>query len=284
MIVVTGSKRSGTSMWMQVLRAAGYPVVGDAFPHAWKNTIAEANPRGFWESPWRRGIWWETNPDPTTGVYVPADAVETHAVKIFPRGVVRTERAYLGRVIVCVRNWREQVASITRLYAMEHASKERLEGRTLAPRRRMPPVLEWWDENFALLRDLSLRRYEAKLVSYEAVLEQPAERVPLVLAWVGGGNTEAAVAAVDGSLRTHRDRTAWSEQDAAYGLRPEQVAVLDTYCAMVHAGAPLPQALLDAMDVLHGELSVPIARARSEVDVATPGRRRVRYKQRGGAS
>jgi len=34
-IVVTGTKRSGTSMWMQVLGAAGLPVVGDAFPADW---------------------------------------------------------------------------------------------------------------------------------------------------------------------------------------------------------------------------------------------------------
>ena len=34
MIFVSGTKRSGTSMWMQVLRAAGLPVLGEAFPTA----------------------------------------------------------------------------------------------------------------------------------------------------------------------------------------------------------------------------------------------------------
>ena len=36
MIIVTGTKRSGTSMWMQILAAAGLPVFGEAFPRSWR--------------------------------------------------------------------------------------------------------------------------------------------------------------------------------------------------------------------------------------------------------
>ena len=55
MIIVTGTKRSGTSMWMQILKAAGFAIVGEACPRDWASTIREGNPLGFYESPLRRG-------------------------------------------------------------------------------------------------------------------------------------------------------------------------------------------------------------------------------------
>ena len=56
MIIVTGTKRSGTSMWMQLLHAGGVQIVGEAFSRDWADTIRDANPNGFSESPYRRGI------------------------------------------------------------------------------------------------------------------------------------------------------------------------------------------------------------------------------------
>ena len=49
MFIVTGTKRSGTSMWMQILIAAGLPIIGEAFPMRWEHTIKAANPEGFYE-------------------------------------------------------------------------------------------------------------------------------------------------------------------------------------------------------------------------------------------
>jgi hypothetical protein len=59
-IIVTGTKRSGTSLWMQLLIAAGFPAFGEAFPGAWKRTLGSANPDGFYESNLRQGIYYAT--------------------------------------------------------------------------------------------------------------------------------------------------------------------------------------------------------------------------------
>lgn len=67
MVVVTGTWRSGTSLWMQVLQAAGLPVIGDRFPKRFA-ALRQANPAGFWESRLRTGIYYATNPDRETGV------------------------------------------------------------------------------------------------------------------------------------------------------------------------------------------------------------------------
>ena len=42
MIFVSGTKRSGTSMWMQVFAAGGYHVLGKAFPRSWEKTLKDA--------------------------------------------------------------------------------------------------------------------------------------------------------------------------------------------------------------------------------------------------
>ena len=103
MIVVTGAKRSGTSMWMQILVAGGYPYIGTAFPANWGEAIRDANPRGFYESKLSAGVYFRTNPDPQSGVYLHAEDSRTHALKIFAPGVVRSDIAFLDRVIVTMR-------------------------------------------------------------------------------------------------------------------------------------------------------------------------------------
>ena len=79
MIIVTGTKRSGTSMWMQILIAAGFPHIGEAFPMRWEQTIKAANPDGFFESHLRRGVFYKTNPHPKTGAYLFPEQVQHHA-------------------------------------------------------------------------------------------------------------------------------------------------------------------------------------------------------------
>ena len=106
MIIVTGTKRSGTSMWMQILRDGGIELIGEAFPKKWDQTIREANPHGFYESPLRRGINFTTNPHPQTGAYLAPEPTRNHAVKVFAPGLVRSDLAYIDRVVVTMRPWR----------------------------------------------------------------------------------------------------------------------------------------------------------------------------------
>src|SRR5262245_45563518 len=115
MIIVTGTQRSGTSMWMQILEAAGLPLFGEKFSRAWEKNNAALNAEGFYETNLRLGINFETNPDPTTGAYIRPDQVTRHVVKVFIPGLIRTDLAFVGRVVATVRHWREYVQSIDRL-------------------------------------------------------------------------------------------------------------------------------------------------------------------------
>jgi hypothetical protein len=216
-VIVTGTKRSGTSMWMQILIAAGFPSVGSAFPGIWEQTIRSANVRGFYESKFRQGVYFATNPDPETGAFVTPEQVRRHVVKVFIPGLVRTDYSYIGRVVATMRQWREYGTSLHRLFAMEDAFRAELQARGEAvPERsfpdevvesivragQLPPALEWWFENYDLIRNAVTRRYPFHLTTYDRLLRAPDAEVTKVIRWLGEGKLEPAIAAVHPELRT----------------------------------------------------------------------------------
>jgi hypothetical protein len=224
MFLVSGTKRSGTSMWMQVLRSAGVPVLGSAFPRNWKtSSLKDANPDGFYESILRQGIYFRTNPHPTTGAYFMPGDVKGFAVKVFVPGVIRSERAYVDLLVAKVRKWREYEASINRLYALEDQDR-RAKNPDAAEPFHFPPAFEWWMENFALMRDISLRGYDCQLQTYDEVLAEPSRVIPEVLGRMGiaDANIEAAVAAVKPDNRTQNEDTAALESSSV----PDELAVM----------------------------------------------------------
>ena len=243
MVIVTGTRRSGTSMWMQILQAAGLPIVGEAFPAAWRRSIEAANPRGFWESRLRKGVYFDTNPDPDTGAYLHPQDTRRTAVKVFARGLVRTDHAFLDRVIVTMRPWRTVVASVEDLYAQEEAF--------LGTTPRRPSLSEpdiWWLENYDILRDAAVRRYPIRLVACENVVQRPRETLEPLLDWLGGADLDAAVDAVDPSLQ----RSSGVDQDWALG------ELADAWYASVRDTGTVQPDLVERMNRAHAELEARI--------------------------
>lgn len=264
MLIVTGTKRSGTSMWMQILIAAGLPYVGEPFSGRWEQTIKAANPDGFYESHLRRGIYYKTNPNPKNGAYLFPEQVQHHAVKVFIPGLVRSDRAYITRVIATVREWREYEASIRRLYAMEDDARRR-EGKDDLVPLRMPGALEWWGENFALVRDIAVRRYPVHVQSYEGLLADPDKVVREVVRWIGRGDADAALAAVKPENRTQF-------RPPSDTVEPEIAAVFDEFYAALHAGKGLSAPMLERLNKTNDVVAPRIAQWQRRL--AEDGRRR----------
>ena len=266
MIIVTGTKRSGTSMWMQILGAAGLQVFGAAFPKNWKDTIEGANPHGFFESPFRRGIYYATNPDPRTGIYIDPRPSASLAVKVFIPGLCRTDLAFVRRVVATVRHWREYASSIERLREMEAASLREKRGPDWEPAPALDPVVEWWLENFALIRDIATRRYPAHVLTYESVLERPAETLPPVLEWLGAPDIDAGVAVVSPKTRTqHRDQLErHHEHDETFD------ALYDT----IATGEPLSGEFLERLNETHLALLPQIEAEFARIATERSSRRR----------
>ena len=246
MIIVTGTKRSGTSMWMQILKAAGLPVLGDAFPMNWGETIQGANPGGFYESIYRNGVFYGTNPHPVTGEYLPPQVVTHVAVKVFVPGLVRTDMAFVHRVIGTMRHWREYSGSLNRLTRMERENLERTRPDLPKDRLTLPPILEWWLENFMLIRDVAQRQYPIHLTTYDRVIADPEKELTPVFGWLGVGDVRAAIGAIDPTLRTQaRDD---QPADEPPDVDAESAEVFDALYDTIHRAAPVDASLIERLN------------------------------------
>ena len=252
MILVTGTKRSGTSMWMQILKGAGVSVIGDPFLAEWEESIRDANPHGFYESTLRQGIFYATNPDPRTGSFLHPRDTRHHAVKVFIPGLIRTDFAFLHRVVASMRDWRDYGPSLQRLYAMEdeHLAKKGPAAVEMARKRRskLPPHVEWLMENYDLIRDFSARRFPIRLHTYERLLEDPERILTSVFGWLEIGDVAGGIAAIDPKVRTQR------QGPVPEGVEPAHVEVFDAFHATIHEEKPLPRTLIDRLNEVHHEL------------------------------
>ena len=211
MLIVTGTKRSGTSLWLQILEKAGYQVLGEKFPSEWGKSIVDANPNGFYESTFREGINWTTNP--AKGFYFHPDLYRNHAVKVFMSGLVRTDAAYIHKVIVTVRHWAEYGKSLRRLNNLEDQyiasienEEERTKRQTLIKKSRglIEEEDEWFLENYEFLRDYNLRKYDCQLTAYDDLVGEPEKTLSRVLPWLGFGKIDVALQAIDENLRNRK--------------------------------------------------------------------------------
>jgi hypothetical protein len=261
MIIVTGTKRSGTSMWMQLLTAAGFPPIGEAFPRSWDKTIKNANPGGFWESTLRRGIYHETNPDPATGAYLFPQATERHVVKVFIPGLIRSDRAFIGKVIATIRPWRQYVRSVTRLYDMEQEARNELTNGAAPAPVVMEPVIEWWVENFSLISDIVTRRYPFYMVAYDSVLTEPKKTLQDLFRWLGEGDVERAVAEVAPELRTQHQGNRVEYESDSCDLGQDVIDTFDALYALVRDRSPLDQTFVDRLNETNRTLGERIEEA-----------------------
>lgn len=239
MIVVTGTMRSGTSMWMQLLIAAGLPHLGEAFPLAWGESLRHLNPRGFYESQLVSGIYHATNPHPETGDYLFPEQTRRHVVKVFASGLVRTDVAFLDRVVATVRPFREFCASVDRMGEATGARGEGPGG---------PTWLRWWVGNFGIIRNAAVRRFPVHVSTYGRMVRDPGREVAAVLDWIGEGNAAAATAAVDPDLRTV------DGAPTPDGVSRHHAAVFDELYDHLDRGRDLPAAFVERLNQTDREL------------------------------
>jgi len=263
MLVVTGTPRSGTSMWMQILVAAGFEALGEPFPGDWRALLAAANPDGYWESQLLGGIYYRTNPHPLTGAFLFPEQTRFHAVKILVPGLIRSDLAYLDRVIATVREWRSFAASRARLREL-YDSAPGLEPQDRLLRLELPPALEWWVDNYGLIRDLATRRYAAHVCSYQSLLDDPEAAIAEVLTWLGRGDLPRALAVV----RPERQTQAAAETPVDPQVDAADIEVFDELYDHIHRARPLSAALLAKLNEtdlrLRPRLLAHEARARTE--------------------
>jgi hypothetical protein len=275
-IVVTGSMRSGTSMWMQVLEAAGLPIIGAAFPAQWESTIGEHNVGGFYESILRRGIHAATNPNPRTGRFIPPELTRRHVVKIFATGLARTEPRFVDDFVLTVRGWRAFARSRERLLSDEHAAFEARFGITLPERAHIPPLLEWITDQAVAIGAIRRHGYRGRIVAYERALVDPELVREVVLGL--GTDADAALRRLDSAQ--HRVRDAEARDEDRLGMDPELAREAQDVADALHAALmerrPIARPILEQLEGLLTRCRGPLAAAESERAAAQKRWRRAR--------
>jgi hypothetical protein len=243
-------------MWMQVLVAAGLPVLGEAFPKNWQGgALKDANPEGFFEGPYRDGLFFATNPTPN-GHYVKPEDTRGKIAKVFVPGVLRTEYSHIEGVVANVREWREFEASVDRLWELDEAQR-RQEAPDAPPTLRLPAELEWWTENYSLVRDRHIRGYPSLLQTYDQVLRDPERYVARALQLVGGGDLRAAMTAVKPAQRTKKD----VRSDT---LDPRLARAFDDLYAAIRDEQPFTPAFVEMLMEVNKEIEPRMAAARMD--------------------
>jgi hypothetical protein len=263
MILVSGTRRSGTSLWMQMLADAGFPVIGERFPPDLDPRLRRLNPGGFWESDLVAGIYWETNPHPHLGSYLAPEDTRRHAVKVFLPGLMRTDVAFIDACILTMRPCAAHVASVARLAAALPAD----------PADELHPVLEWWLGYYGAIRDLALRRYRAHVITLDALRRDPEREVGDVLAWLGASGSGTApnlVARLDAPGAVADPRGALAAAELPAGVDTADLALFDELYDYVDRERPLGVAFLERLDALHQRLQPAVAAARRELLVRFP--------------
>jgi hypothetical protein len=232
MIVVAGTKRSGTSLWMQILHRAGYRYIGDKFPRNWEDKLKAANPNGFYESLFRQGVNFQTNPHPRTGKYLRPEQSRDLLVKVFPGGVARSDIAFLDKVVVTIRPWRSVVRS---LRAMQKLESE-VWGWDKLPKTPLYPIpeVEWVVENFLMARDLRLRAYPNVVHSHAHLMNAPAQTIRTVVEFLGGPTEKVPELAEQ--IDTRLNRSGKKALDPSHVFDDSIVAGLDQWMTNVEAG------------------------------------------------
>ena len=246
-------------MWMQILINAGFQFIGNDYMGIWKDSIMDANKKGFFESKFRNGLNYTNNPNSETGMYIHPRFFVRHAIKVFSPGLIKTEIAFIHRVIATIRPWREYCSSIERLLAIEEQyilSQPEKEGqpsnevRAIMHKGNLHPALVWWKDNFDLLFDAMSRRYPINFIAYDRLLETPDEIIPSVLQWcnqtfesdffkddIATLDIEAAVKTVDQSMRTQK-----SPQLVEHPIPNDCIEVFDElYDCFYNKGAQLSE-------------------------------------------
>jgi hypothetical protein len=175
-----------------------------------------------------QGINYHTNPDPRSGAWIPPQNVTDVCVKIFADGLVKTDYAYITRVIYTMRDWQECEASQVRMNEIKGADAGSGDADTNDQvAAQMPAGFLWWKANFSLVRDMQTRRYPVAVFSYADLLRNPQKMIGAAFDWLGKGDAAAALGAVEQSLQTQK-KVSLPDVEHGYGVVFDEL--YDTLC------------------------------------------------------
>jgi tetratricopeptide (TPR) repeat protein len=183
-LIVSGLPRSGTSLMMQILHAAGVPIMTDQ-----KRASDESNPRGYFE--------WEEIKQLTKNPFV-IEKAEGRAVKVVSMLLPSLPKKHRYRVIFMQR-------PIADVAGSQASLRERLAGTSAAdPRQMQKSLCEHRDRMLQMLQDVP--NVDLLEVEYDELLENPRPHLERVaeFARIDRQRVTMMESVIDHSLRHFR--------------------------------------------------------------------------------
>lgn len=183
-IVLSGNKRSGTSMMMLAMRECGIPISGFKYPVKIRNKdadqvdagcmfpmdehLSKCSPSGFWEyaSVIEEGL--QKKHESYNGLFI---KVPVHVL-------TKSCRDLIEKVVLIVRNPRKVIASRINVGELVVQNDKDIELASIIYLNNIVYALQW-------MRKVSLR---FKLVVYEEVIEDPFAILQSTCDWIGRGD------------------------------------------------------------------------------------------------
>jgi hypothetical protein len=190
MLIVSGTYRTGTSLMCQVFEEAGFDIMGEKFPKAWKGVNFHLNKEGFYESRWiDSGVNKEN-------CKLAPDAVTYKACKVFSHGLGTTDREYITKVVLMVRDWREQH------FSAEILDETNRRGRQRTTATYYPPGYVYLINYSKFLSDYMRRQYPTLVVDYNDLIDKTEETCKRLREFIGVGRFDLGASRVKPRLKT----------------------------------------------------------------------------------
>ena len=194
MFIISGYKRSGTSLMCQMFDKAGFNGLGERFPKVWEETIKVKNTEGFYESKFiEDGANNQTSP-------WPASRHTLSACKIFCGGIIKTDQSYIDKIVLMVRDWRTQTHSLRSMYANTNEHGYGIEDDRIM---KYPDGYEFFHYYYEFIKDYRKRGYDTLVVDYDTLLTNPKEECDKIKGFIGVGRWDLAAEQVDPSISSY---------------------------------------------------------------------------------
>lgn len=193
MIIVSGLRRTGTSLMMNILKEAGFDAYAALFSHeTWESKLKELNPNGFFESAFR-----DSGVNPIQMEFSPKE-VEYTAIKVFASAIPRCDGEYITKQIIMLRDFSE-------VYKSQERMKELDEKKELDSKEDIfEPGETYLLDYYCVLRDIVKRNKPTLFIDYYDVMQKKDEVLGTLRRFIGCGRFDLAYNLIDDKLYRNR--------------------------------------------------------------------------------
>ena len=203
---------------MSMMNEAGFPVLGSKFPLNWEEKRTEKNKDlEFPQNPSETGFWEDMNIVDNgcnnVTMNINPENLKDHAAKIFFSGMIKTDLAYIDKVILCIRDCKSYTSSWEKVLSFN--LKENNKKTEKYP---YPIGTEFVCKYSILLKDYVKRKYKMIVIDYDQMLNDPEKICTNLKSFIGSGRFDLSKNLIDKKFNNHSNVSCSEKDEFAPGF------------------------------------------------------------------